>query len=345
VATPPAPSGAMQPAADDAGHVGIGECTPLPAYSPDTLGQAQASLATGEWLPPELDPEAPLQQLLQECSVKLPFALPAARFAAETALVDLLARRRGIPCWQLLRQAAQATARPAAPVALTCLIQADEPAAATEVVHRNTARGIRSFKLKLAGPSLTDPTLRKLDAVREALDDRARLRLDANATFTPSSAPAVLEQLTEYRPEFVEQPTPWPEQLTSAPLPLALDESLQPPRASELLPGWVASAPIEFVVLKPMALGGIGRCLCLAAVARRLGLGVVVSHLFDGPVACAACCALALAIDQPPLAAGLGHHAGLSAWPPVTVPGLSPTHVVPWSDPGLGIDPQPLGLR
>jgi o-succinylbenzoate synthase len=322
--------------ADDAGHVGHGEASPLPGYSPDALCDVCDALASKQWLPSSLEPDAPLLELLAACSERLPRSLPAARFAAETAMVDLLGQRQQRPAWQLLREARGLAAQPG-PVALTWLIQAADAAAALLEVRRELDRGIASFKMKVAGPSLTAESLDRLHAVREALGDQPALRLDANGSLCPATASATLQQLAVLRPEFVEQPTPNPEQLVTSPVPLALDESLQHACAAELLPTWVSSAPIQFLVLKPMALGGLHHCLQLAAAARALGLAVVVSHLLDGPIALSACCALALAIDQPPLAAGLGRHPGLSAWPAIRLVGLSATHVVPWSQPGLGI--------
>jgi L-alanine-DL-glutamate epimerase-like enolase superfamily enzyme len=81
------------------------------------------------------------------------------------------------------------------------------------------------------------------------------------------------------------------------------------------------------------------RCLGLAELARGLGLGVVVSHTFEGPVAWAAAACLALAVESPGLAAGLDRHAGLNAWPEVTPATIGQAEIVPASAPGLGLDP------
>ena len=92
-------------------------------------------------------------------------------------------------------------------------------------------------------------------------------------------------------------------------------------------------------MLKPALLGGFLTCRAIAQRAAPLRLGIIVTHLFDGPVALAACRAFARSLCVTPLASGLGPHAGLAAWP---------THVFaagPWvgddDAPGLGVDLAP----
>src|SRR5690242_9438902 len=89
---------------DEGGHMGLGEAAPLPGYSRDTLEEAHASLRAllGRELPVPADaPEgAACRAALADASTTL--TSPAARSALEAALLDLWARRRGIPAWQLL---------------------------------------------------------------------------------------------------------------------------------------------------------------------------------------------------------------------------------------------------
>jgi L-alanine-DL-glutamate epimerase-like enolase superfamily enzyme len=84
-------------------------------------------------------------------------------------------------------------------------------------------------------------------------------------------------------------------------------------------------------VLKPAHLG-LSRCLVLAETAATRGLGLIVTHSFDGDIGHAAACALAAALPAKPWPCGLAPHPGLSqpaparAWLPVP------------STPGLGVD-------
>jgi hypothetical protein len=73
------------------------------------------------------------------------------------------------------------------------------------------------------------------------------------------------------------------------------------------------------LVLKPALHGFFGaRDLGLRAIDR--GKQVVVTHMFDGPVALAAACELALSLPAAPLACGLDLHGALDAYPPLAVP-------------------------
>jgi L-alanine-DL-glutamate epimerase-like enolase superfamily enzyme len=72
-----------------------------------------------------------------------------------------------------------------------------------------------------------------------------------------------------------------------------------------------------------MTLGGLMRCRDLAARARAAGLSVVVSHLFDGPVALNAYAELALSLESGDLASGLMPHPALDVYPPTPLPGFA----------------------
>jgi hypothetical protein len=58
----------------------------------------------------------------------------------------------------------------------------------------------------------------------------------------------------------------------------------------------------------------------IACTAQRHEKGVILSHAFDGPIALAAACELALSLPSAPWTCGLRPHLGLSAWPRVELP-------------------------
>jgi L-alanine-DL-glutamate epimerase-like enolase superfamily enzyme len=87
--------------------------------------------------------------------------------------------------------------------------------------------------------------------------------------------------------------------------------------APEALSALLHAAGAHVIVLKPMAVGGFSACVRLADTARALGCDVVVTHLFDGPIALRAASVLAMLVHSPNLAAGLAPHAGLAIWPEV----------------------------
>jgi o-succinylbenzoate synthase len=295
---------------DGRGTVGVGEASPLPGHSPETLDACVAELAALPAL--ALDLAAPLPPQLAAASAHL--ELPAARFAVESALLDLAGRRLGVPAHALL-----GPARPR-PVALSALADGDDPVAAARAAW---ARGVRVVKRKI-GP-VDDGTVARL---RDALPD-AGLRLDANRSLPVEIAVARLAALAPLRPELVEEPCRDLRALDAPPVPIAADESL--------LEGWPA-AKVAAIVLKPALLGGLAWCLELATRARDAGVDVIVTHMWDGPVALAAAAALALALE-PVRACGLDRHPGLALDPSRPLPFLGEAAILPGDWVGLGVAP------
>jgi o-succinylbenzoate synthase len=321
---------------DESGGRGHGEASPLPGYSPDTLRSCADALDNLDVTGLDVDPEAPLATQLAQCSATLPPHCPAARFALECAVADLVGRRTGRPLWALLDPNASAAQNDGAR-RLTTLVDAASPATVRDAVSAAVDRGVTSFKLKIGRPNAWALELGAIEVLRAAAGPSAALRLDANGSLPPQEAPQRLRKLAAFDPEFVEEPTCNVWQVAESPVALALDESLHNPTAAEQLESRSSWAPITTLVLKPMALGGISVCLEWARTARRLGLRVVLSHLLDGPIALGACSHLALVLNSPDIPTGLDHHAGLHAWPRASV-GTMTGGGLGWStQPGLGV--------
>lgn len=322
---------------DESRAVGWGEASPLPGYSDDDLTDVESGLDdwAARWTRDEITEAAEPDR---DAALA---ALPAARCAVDTALLDLAARRNRVP----LHAGLLALARPARPVArvpvaaLVSLARVERPGApraprsvSGEVTER-VAEGYKTVKLKIGGEDF-GAELAQLAEIRLAFPF-LRLRLDANGNWTPEQARAHLAELRrQITPELVEQPVD-PEALfsfASAGVLLAADESMRVPGAVERL---AASGNCAAVVLKPMVLGGPRPCLRLARAAFAAGMGAIVSHTFGGPVAHASACELALALAAldpagRPFAAGLAGHDDL------------PQRRGPWVEPvglaGHGVD-------
>jgi L-alanine-DL-glutamate epimerase-like enolase superfamily enzyme len=247
--------------------------------------------------------------------------------------LDLIARRRGVPLWRLLARA------PVEPLAVSALVLVADPERTAEEARRLVARGYRTLKRKLGGPSRLDDDRRALAALRDAVGDSVRLRLDANGSFSTNDAPAVLRTLAPLDVEFVEEPVPTGEiaALREADVPLAFDESLggeawRTASAGARFGPWIAA------VLKPTVLGGLVACCHLATRLRSAGIAVTVSHAFEGPIALAAAAHLALAVADRTHASGIARHVGLGAWPDVPLEGFGEPILEPPDRAGLGLD-------
>lgn len=82
------------------------------------------------------------------------------------------------------------------------------------------------------------------------------------------------------------------------------------------------------------------RCVRLAKMAQHHGAAVVITHMYDGPVARAAAAELALACDALGIRikpCGLAAHPFLSLWPMAHLASLTEHFIIKHVEPGLGL--------
>lgn len=260
---------------------GLGEATPLAGW---TEGLADCEAAIGA----ALDATASL-----ETPADLPAmaGTPAARHGLELALMDRAARDDREPLYRHL-----GGTRRVSTVPVNATVgdgsTAETAAAATDAA----ARGFDAVKVKV-GARPVDHDIDRLRAVREAVGDAVELRADANGAWSVEQAEAVVDRLGG-AVDLLEQPLDSAAlgdhaALRDRGLEIALDESVRDAGVDAVLEAGAA----DVVVLKPMALGGVGRAVAVASEARDAGLGVVVTTSVDAAVARAAAVHLAAALD------------------------------------------------
>jgi o-succinylbenzoate synthase len=236
----------------------------------------------------------------------------AAACALDAALVDLAARRAGVPACALL--AAGDARRPAELVPVAALVGGSDTAALAAAVDGALAGGFTTLKLKVGDAGLADDRAR-VDALRERAGARIALRLDANRAWTADEARRALAALAPAGPAFVEEPLRDSDPRVLADLArtsgvaLAVDESIATVDDLERLinghaPLRDADARVH-VVLKAGRVGGPTRLVALARWARAAGLTVVVTDGIEGAVGTGVAVHAAAAIGTD-LAVGLG---------------------------------------
>lgn len=327
---------------DAGGRVGLGEAAPLPDYSPESLDDAWNALAPlvgAELGKGELGAPGSSRELLAMTA-----AIPSrsARFAFETAVLDLWSRRLEEPAWALLaRILAELSANAGTSEALspeegrpisTLLPNGMERALAH--AERAFARGIRCLKAKIGAHGAWAEELALLRALRHRFPE-ASLRVDANRSLSPEELWQRLPSLRELGLEWLEEPVRrFPQGIEwRVGVPLALDESLQTEVPDERV---LREHDVRAFVLKPTTLGGFIQSFELAEIARSAGLAVVVSHAYEGPVAFSALAALSLALGPGRPADGLDRHPGVAGAP--SLPGFDPegVRIRAWLEPGFG---------
>jgi o-succinylbenzoate synthase len=187
-------------------------------------------------------------------------------------------------------------------VPVNCTVPAVGPEHAAEIVRGS--HGCTTAKVKVAerGQDLADD-LARLEAVRDALGPRGRLRIDVNGRWSVDEAARAIARMGWADLEYVEQPCATVEELAElrrrVDVPIAADESIR--RAEDPL-RVVEMQAADVAVLKVQPLGGVRRCL---RIAEKIDLPVVVSSALETSVGIAAGVALAAALPSLPYACGL----------------------------------------
>lgn len=272
------------------GRTGYGDCAPLPVAG--TEEPAAALVWLNAWRARALG--RPVDLALADLAGDTGPA-PAARYAAECALADLAAQAAGLPLAIWLAPGADLAVPVNAALGPLAELTRQDLAAAP---------GYRVYKVKLGLGDL-GAELAHLADLAEALPRGSAFRLDANGAWDLAEARRALTVLNGLPVESLEEPLgdPTPEALArlqaEAAFPLALDESLVRPGPA-WDPSWdPAELPVRRLVLKPHALGGLGRTLDLARRAQAAGLEVVVTSLIESAAGLWPTLHLAAAIASP----------------------------------------------
>lgn len=233
---------------DAEGAHGWGETAGLPGAGTETPERAGAALAAALAKLPGLGPV--------EARAQLPGRdRPAARCGLECALLDLAARRAGVPLYRYLRPDAVGEVR------VNAFVGAVDEGLGQRLVQARAA-GFEVAKLKLATAPLAEE-LPLFFAAMEHLPPGLSLRLDVNRGWTTAQAEATLPLFAQLPIEALEEPAGDADAEALGRLQamvgfsLALDESLA---------DWpeVGALPVRRQILKPMVVGGPARVFSLA---------------------------------------------------------------------------------
>lgn len=226
----------------------------------------------------------------------------AVAFALDNALGDLYAQQAGVPLAKLL------SGDPSRPVAVNATIGAPATEDAAQAAREAVAAGFRCVKLKVGIAVSEAEEVARIRAVREAIGPDAALRIDANGAWSYADAVYILEAVARLGLEYVEQPVAAEDLAGMARLrsmgavPVAADEAVGSLEQARRV---IDAGAADVLVIKPMLAGGLRRSLEIAALARKAGLGVVVTSTIDTGIGVAAALHLAAALPEPRLACGL----------------------------------------
>jgi len=257
------------------GLEGLGEAAPLALRGGADLAQALVDLERCRTVLEGGELESDPRDLTGPCAAT--GACPQALLAIELAAWDLLGKAADAPLHRLL-------GAEAGPVRCNATLVAGAPADVAAKARDWEARGFGTFKLK-AG---VDGDVEAVHAVRAALAGDARIRVDANGTWTVDEAVARLAAMGPL--ELAEQPVRTLGDMgvlrERTHVKLAADESVV-----TVVDAHAAAPVCDAATVKLAKVGGVETVFAIAAE-----LPVYLSSALDGPVGIAAAAHVARAL-------------------------------------------------
>jgi L-alanine-DL-glutamate epimerase-like enolase superfamily enzyme len=252
--------------------VGYGESCPRPYVTGETIDTATAFFERHRHsLERTIADVATLNDWMAARTAEID-ANPAAWCAIELALLDCLARVRGLTVEGLLGL------EPLAPSFRYSAVLGDMgPLAFQALAHEYRRRGFDDFKLKLSGDLERDRA--KMAALTRLPGPDPRLRADANNLWATADEAVTFIRALDMRLFALEEPLRARQYAALAAVGAALecrivlDESCLAVGDIDLLP---APASRWIVNVRVSKMGGLLRALAVVGAARRAGLGVVV---------------------------------------------------------------------
>jgi L-alanine-DL-glutamate epimerase-like enolase superfamily enzyme len=262
------------------GTIGYGEAAPFPAYNGETQAAAAGSLArAANWLHGR--DAADWRRIASEFRAMAGPACGSALCALETALLDAISRRDGVPLWRHFGGAGTVLETD-----MTVTTGSPQEAAHAARLIRN--RGIRTIKAKVGGPAGPDADMARISAILEAAPG-APLVLDGNAGFGRTEAshlvhalkargivPALLEQwlakddLEGMR--ILGAESGWK---------VAADESVTSAADARLVARERAASVINVKLMK----AGVSEALEIVSIAKDAGIGLMIGGNIESVLA------------------------------------------------------------
>lgn len=268
------------------GTTGVGEATTIGGLSYGEESPEGMKLALDTYFAPlVLGADATRPAELMD---RLNRAIAGNRFskcAVETALLDAMGQRVGLPMSELLG----GRRRERLPVAWT-LASGDTAKDIDEAERMLAERRHNIFKLKIGKRAVADDVAH-VAAIKRALGDRASVRVDVNRAWDEASATRGVAMLEAAGCDLVEQPVDAHLRGAMARLsqrftiPIMADESLTGPASAF---DFAANAAADVFAVKIAQSGGPKAACAVAAIAEAAGVALYGGTMLEGPIGTAA---------------------------------------------------------
>ena len=274
----------------DTGAVGYGEAPPTGAVTGDTTGAIVGAIQdhiAKSVVGRDVDDFEDVIQIVQKCVVKN----TSAKAAMDMALWDLYGQLYKIPVYKLMGGARKQ-------IVTDITISVNPPEEMARDAVNAVERGYDTLKIKVgANPELD---VARLAAVRQAIGNKTRIRIDANQGWEPKQAVRLLNQMQEkgLDIEFVEQPVKAHDfeglkyVTERSYVPVLADESVFSPEDALTI---MRMGAADLVNIKLMKCGGLYNALKIASAAEVYGVECMIGCMLEAKISVNAAVHLACA--------------------------------------------------
>ena len=274
----------------DTGAVGYGEAPPTGAITGDTTGAILGALqdhiiktVVGR----DVDEFEDLMQVLNKCIV----GNTSAKAAMDMALWDLYGQLYRIPVYKLMGGSRKE-------IITDITISVNDPEEMARDAVDAVRRGYDTLKIKVGAHPELD--VARLTAVRQAIGNDTRIRIDANQGWEPKQAVRLLNQMQEkgLDIEFVEQPVKAHDidglkyVTERSYVPVLADESVFSPEDAVRI---MQTGAADLVNIKLMKCGGLYNALKIVSAAEVYGVECMIGCMLEAKISVNAAVHLACA--------------------------------------------------
>jgi len=248
------------------GIVGVGEASPLPEYSDET--QEGIIIALRKFLIPAILNEDPLN--IAGILARMDAAISGhtfAKTAIDIALWDIAGKATKSPAYQLLGGLCREK------ISLTWCIGMGAMKDMVREAVDSVEKGFPTIKMKIGKDPEKD--LQNVAAVRDAIGEGYKIRVDANQGYTRDVAVRTLRRMEKYELQLIEQPVNrfdldgMAEITRALDTPILADESVFSPADAIRVIKNEAADVINIKIMKP---GGLNNSRKIATIAEAAGI-------------------------------------------------------------------------
>lgn len=257
------------------GIEGIGDLAPFPEIGSESLEDAEEALKNIK-----LDFKIELTNICENFKELLNDydSLPSLRHGIEQALLNLICKEKKLPVDKLLQLSLKRVVNVNASIGF--LPEDETILKANKLIKK----GAKTIKIKTGRNNFEDD-YNCIKYLRREFGNDIILRIDTNGKWKLNEAVKYLSKLEKFNLEYAEQPVnsldDFVKLKSQTSIPLAADESIRTKKAAE---DFIRKNAVDYLILKPMIIGGLLPTLEIIALAEKNNITPVITSSFESAI-------------------------------------------------------------